>query len=381
MSLTPAGDSRTCTPRDHDRWRRRRAHPPHGKQERAGYVGLSVRAIAYTSTGESSVLSLVNREVPDAGPGEVRVAVAVSGVNPTDWKARAATTNGPGFTEVVPNQDGAGVIDAVGEGVDGLSVGDRVWVFLAQHQRPTGTAQDYTVVPASRVVRLPEGIDFATGASLGVPAMTAHRALTVHEQGPSRLRPGALEGRIVLVAGGAGAVGHAAIQLARWAGATVIATVSSDRKADLARAAGADHVFDRHRDDLAAHIVDVAPDGVDHVVEVAIGANAVMDAAVAANHASISYYADDGGDEFAAPVRSSFAKNLRFQGLLLYTVGDGPLAAAAEDITAALADGALPVGDDAGLPLTWFPLEETAAAHDAVASGAVGKVLIRVADL
>jgi NADPH2:quinone reductase len=206
-------------------------------------LGSSMRAIVYSSTGDSSVLAMSERQPAEPGPGEVRVRVTVSGVNPTDWKARASVDRQLDFPEVVPNQDGAGVIDAVGADVTGLEEGDRVWLFLAAHQRPTGTAQEFTVVPATRAVRLPEGIDWDVAASLGVPAMTAHRALTVHEFGPQRLSPGALDGRVVLVQGGAGAVGHAAIQLAVWAGATVVATVSSDQKADLARAAGAHHVL------------------------------------------------------------------------------------------------------------------------------------------
>lgn len=339
-----------------------------------------MRSIIYSRPGDSSVLTAVERDIPTPGAGEVRVRVTVSGVNPTDWKARSAAGRPLPFGEVTPNQDGAGVVDAVGEGVDGLSVGDRVWLFLAAHQRPTGTAQEYTVVPADRVVRLPEGIGFDVAASLGVPAMTAHRALTVHEFGPERLAPGALSGRVVLVQGGAGAVGHAATQLATWAGATVIATVSSDKKAQFARAAGAHHVLRYPDDRLAEAIADLAPGGVDHVVEVAPAQNAALDVAVLANHGSIAYYADNNGDRFTAPIVESFAKNARWQGLLLYTVGRAPLAAAAEDITAALVDGALPVGEAAGLPLTWFPLEETAAAHDAVEQGATGKVLIRVAD-
>jgi NADPH2:quinone reductase len=278
----------------------------------------------------------------------------------------------------VPNQDGAGVIDAVGEGVTEPAVGDWVWLYLAQHQRPTGTAQEYTVVPAERAVKLPEGIGFDVAASLGVPAMTAHRALTVHEFGPSRLSPGSLDGRVVLVAGGAGAVGHAAIQLAVWAGATVIATISSDEKAALARAAGAHHIVNYRDRDAAQQITAVAPHGVDHIIEVSIAQNADLDGQVIANHGSIAFYADNGGEQATIPVRPTFAKNVRIQGLLLYTVGDAALSAAAEDITAALRDGALPVGEAAGLPLIWFPLEETAAAHDAVENGAIGKVLIDV---
>jgi NADPH2:quinone reductase len=340
-----------------------------------------MRAIVYSAPGASSVLSLVDRDPAEPGQGEVRVRVAVSGVNPTDWKSRATNYRGEGFAEIVPNQDGAGVVDAVGEGVTRLSPGDRVWLYLAQHQRPTGTAQEVVVLPASRVVPLPDAADFAIGASLGVPAITAHRALTVHEHGPARLSPGTLDDRVVLVAGGAGAVGHAAIQLARWAGATVLATVSSEEKAALARAAGAHHVFDYTDGDLEARIAEVAPGGVDHVVEVAIAANAGLDTAVAANNASVAYYANERGEEFTAPVRASFAKNVRWQGVLLYTVGEAALEAAASDIGAALRDGALPVGADSGLPLTWFPLAETAAAHDAVEAGTVGKVLIRVAEL
>jgi NADPH2:quinone reductase len=336
-----------------------------------------MRAIVYSATGASSVLSLVDREPAAPGDGEVRLRVVASGVNPTDWKARAQ--GDLAFDEVVPNQDGAGVVDAVGAGVSDLAEGDRVWFFLAAHQRPTGSAQEYTVLPADRVVRLPEGIGFDVAASLGVPAMTAHRSLTVHEQGPARLAPGALAGRTVLVQGGAGAVGHAAIQLAAWAGATVLATVSSDAKAELASAAGAHHVLQYPDDALADRIRELAPDGVQHIVEVAPAQNAALDVEVLANHGSIGYYANNNGDEFTIPIVPSFAKNARWQGLLLYTVGAEPLQAAAEDITAALRDGALPVGETAGLPLTWFPLEETAAAHDAVEAGTTGKILIRVA--
>lgn len=337
-----------------------------------------MRAVVYSRTGDSSVLSMVDRDPVEPGAGEIRVKVAVSGVNPTDWKSRSGSTRRRPDEETVPNQDGAGVVEAVGESVTDIAVGDRVWLYLAQHERPTGTAQEFTTVPASRAVRLPDGVGFDVGASLGVPAMTAHRALTVHESGPTRLRPAGLDGRVVLVAGGAGAVGHAAIQLAVWAGATVVATVSSDEKADLARAAGAHHVVRYTDDDVAEQIGTLAPNGVDHIVEVSLAANAELDTRVAGNHASIAYYADNGGDRATVPLRPTFANNLRLQGILLYTVGDAALTAAAEDITAALHDGALPVGVDAGLPLTWFDLENTANAHDAVEHGAVGKILIDV---
>ena len=151
-------------------------------------------------------------------------------------------------------------------------------------------------MPVEHVVRLPDGISFDVGASLGVPAMTAHRALTVSDQGPSRLAPGTLADKVVLVAGGAGAVGHAAIQLARWAGATVVTTVSSEAKATLARAAGAHHVVNYRESDAAEAILAAVPDGVDIVVEVAPGPNAALDLAVTKNHGTIAVYANNGGD-------------------------------------------------------------------------------------
>lgn len=338
-----------------------------------------MRAVVYSSAGDPSVLDVVDREPGVPGDGEVRVRIVVSAVNPTDWKSRAGAPGQPlAFPEVVPHQDGAGVIDAIGPGVEGLAVGDRVWLLLAQHQRPTGTAQELTVVPADRVVKLPDTASFDLGAALGVPAVTAHRALTVAEGGPSRLSPGALAGRTVLVAGGAGAVGHAAIQLARWAGATVITTISSPEKAALAAAAGAHHTVDYTVGDPARAIRALAPAGVDVVVEVSPAVNAGLNHAVIANHGTVAVYANNGGDQMTLDVRAHFALNIRYQFLLLYTLAPEALRAATQDITAALVDGALPVGEDAGLPLVRFPLEQTAKAHAAVESGAVGKVLIDV---
>ena len=339
-----------------------------------------MKSVVYSRTGDPSVLQLVDRPMTDPAPGEVRVRIVVSGVNPTDWKSRLGTGDGaaPPFPEVTPNQDGAGVVDAVGEGVADLTVGDRVWIYLAGHQRPTGTAQEYTNLPEARVVRLPDEASFDVGANLGVPAMTAHRALTVSEDGPDRLHPDALTGKVVLVAGGAGAVGHSAIQLARWAGATVISTISSPAKAALATAAGAHHVVNYRDEDAGTAIADLAPDGVDLVVEVAISTNAELNVAVVKPRASVAVYADDGGREFKLAVRDNMIKNVRYQFVLLYTVGDKALAAAVADITLALRAGALPVGESAGLPLHRFSLADTADAHQAVQDGAVGKVLIDI---
>jgi NADPH2:quinone reductase len=338
-----------------------------------------MRAITYTRPGDPSVLELVEKPIPEPGAGEVRIRVLVSGVNPTDWKSRSGAFGGTLAEATVPNHDGAGVVDAVGAGVIGLGVGDRVWVTLAGDGRPAGgTAQEFTVVPAERVFALPAGSEFELGASIGIPAVTAHRALTVAEDGPARLRPDALGGRTVLVAGGAGAVGNAAVQLARWAGAEVIATVSGEAKARLATAAGAHHVVNYKEADAAEVIRGVAPDGVDLVVEVAAGANAKLDLAVLRLRGTISIYANDGGASLDLDVRRNMGLNARYQFVLLYTVGWDRIVAAAGDINQAIEDGALRVGEQAGLPLHRYRLEDAAAAHAAVEGGAVGKVLLTV---
>jgi len=336
-----------------------------------------MRSIVYEENGPASVLRLIEREPADPGSGEVRVRVVVSGVNPTDWKSREGsvrTVNGMS----VPDQDGAGVIDAIGPDVTDFAVGDRVWVSMAAATDPmAGTAQDVIVLPVQRVHQLPDGVSFDVGASLGVPAITAHRALTMTEGWPDRLAPGSLAGATVLVAGGAGAVSHAAIQLARWAGATVIATVSSEEKGRLATAAGAQHIVNYREDGAAERIREIAPDGVDTIVDVAVTQNAELDAAVLKPAGTIAIYATNPGDRFVVDIRVFMTLNARMQFVLLYTIPTDALDAAVADITAALP--AMPVGEEAGLPLHRFPLEETSKAHDAVEAGAVGKVLIDLA--
>lgn len=321
----------------------------------------SMLAAVYDTHGSSDVLEIRSIEAPSPGPGEVRVRVHVSGVNPTDWKARARSVSGE-FQ--IPNQDGAGVIDAVGSGVDAARVGERVWLYFAAWQRPWGTAAQYTVVPAAQAVPLPEGVSFDLGASVGIPAMTAHRCL---------FADGPLDGRTVLVAGGAGAVGHAAIQLARAAGARVIATVSGPEKAAIAEAAGADSVVNYRDEDAADQIRAFAPDGVDRIVEVALRSNLSLDLAVTAPHAVITTYADDGSGDVPLTVRSLMTPNLVLRFVLVYTMPPEAIEAAAEGVTEALRDGVL-----TPLPLHRFSLDQTATAHDAVESGAVGKVLIDV---
>jgi NADPH2:quinone reductase len=335
-----------------------------------------VRAISYTESGGPDVLRLVDRPVPEPGPGEVRVRVAFSGVNPTDWKSR--TNADPGPDGKTPNQDGAGTVDAVGQGVDPVLVGQRVWIWEAAWQRPFGTAAEYTVVPARQTVLLGDGPSFELGAALGIPFLTAHRCLTLAESLPDRLGPGSLTGRTVLVQGGAGAVGNAAVQLARWADATVIATVSSPEKAQLAAAAGADHVVDYRRQDVLTEVRKIAPKGVDAIVEVNPAVNAATDAQVLALHGAVAMYADDDGAEVTVPVRSQMTLNARWQFVLVYTEPGRAKEIAVEDVNAAVLDGAVRVGREAGLPLHVFPLDRTADAHQAVQDGVVGKVLIDV---
>ena len=343
-----------------------------------GTVG-GVRAITYTQTGDPDVLTIADRPLSEPGPGEVRVRVHRSGVNPTDWKSRRGAGSGnPVDPPQVPNQDGSGIVDAVGAGVEEALLGLRVWVFEAAYQRPEGTAQEYALVPARNVVHLPDVASFDLGASLGVPFLTAHRALTVTEGGPLRLGPGTLQGRTVLVSGGAGAVGNAAIQLARWSDAVVITTVSSPEKANLAARAGADHVIDYRQQDVVAEVRKIAPEGVDTIVEVAAAANAEIDAGVIGLHGSVAVYADDGGAPLSLPVRPLMVPNARWQFVLVYTAPQDWKRRAVEDVAAAVLDRAVRVGAEAGVPLHHFPLERTAEAHAAVEAGAVGKVLVDV---
>ncbi len=338
-----------------------------------------MRAVEYSRQGDPDVLQVVERPVPDPAPGEVRVRVHRSGVNPTDWKSRrGAGAAGVVDPPQVPGQDGAGIIDAVGVGVDAAMVGQRIWIWEAAYARPHGTAQEFTVVPSRHIVPLPDTASFDLGAALGIPFLTAHRCLTVTQDGPTDLGPGRLQDRVVLVAGGAGAVGNAAIQLARWSDATVISTVSSAAKARSAVAAGADHVIDYRQQDVVAEIGKLAPHGVNTIVEVSPAANAGIDARVLARHGSVAMYADNGGAELTLPVRPLMAPNARWQFVLVYTAPADAKARAVQDVAAAVAAGAIRVGEDAGLPLHHFALDRAAEAHAAVERFVVGKVLIDV---
>jgi NADPH2:quinone reductase len=319
-----------------------------------------MRAAIYDTHGPAAdVLKVVEVDRPDPGPGQVRVRVEASGVNPTDWKSRSGATPRPMSGFQIPHHDGAGVIDAVGPDVDPARVGQRVWVFLAAAGQPWGTAAQWCVVPAEQAVALPEGVSAELGASLGVPAVTAHRCL---------FADGPLEGRSVLVAGGAGAVGHFAIELAKHAGARVAATVSGRAKAELATRAGADLVVNYHDSDAADQLRPLAP--LDRVVELALGANIALDLALSGPPTTIVDYAAEPQDP-VLPVRACMTANVTLRFVLLYGVPRPALLQAAADITTALSDGAL-----SDLPVTKFPLDQVAAAHEAVEAGTVGKILV-----
>ncbi len=319
-----------------------------------------MRAALFRETGKAAdVLHVEEIPRPEPGPGEVLVRVYASGINPTDYKARSGAVPRPMDDFQIPHQDGAGVIEAVGSGVDPGRVGQRVWLFLAAAGRRWGTAAEYTVVPERHAVPLPDGASFELGAQLGVPAMTAHYCLFCD---------GPVNGQAVLVAGGAGAVGHFAIELANRGGARVVTTVSSPEKAALAEEAGAEEVVNYRSPDAVDQIKAFGP--VDRVIEVALGVNLKLDLAVVRPHATIVTYAAEAAEP-VLPVRACMMASLTLKFVLLYGMPVAALEKAAADITAALAAGEL-----TGLPVHNFPLADIAAAHEAAESGVLGKVIV-----
>ena len=321
-----------------------------------------MRAALYDRYGDASeVLRVTDVDRPEPGPGQVRVRMEYSGVNPTDWKSRSGATPRPIESFQIPHHDGAGVIDAVGEGVDPARTGQRVWTWMAAAGSRWGTAAQWSVVPSARAVPLPDGVSAELGASLGVPALTAHRCL---------LADGPVDGKTVLVAGGAGAVGHFAIELAKFAGARVVTTVSGQEKAGLAAKAGADLVVNYTEPSAAEQIQALGP--VDRIIEVALGANLELDLSVLSPGRHIVTYAAEPADP-ALPVRACMNANVVLRFVLLYGVPPEALEIAARDITAALTSGAL-----SELPVHRFGLDDIVAAQDAVQHGAVGKVLVEL---
>lgn len=325
-----------------------------------------MRAACYSRTGPASdVLSIAARPQPEPGAGEVRVRVAWSGVNPSDVKSRAGTRSKDlPFPEVIPHSDGAGIIDAVGEGVSRERLDERVWIWNGAWGRALGTAAEWIVVPAAQAVRLPDAVPLEVGANLGIPALTALHALTVD---------GGVRGARVLIAGGAGAVGHYAVQMARLLGAEqVIATVSSEEKAALALAAGAHATIDYRRESVGERVRGLTDGhGVDRIVEVDFAANAALDFEAIAPEGRIVVYGS-GAPEIAVPFVPAILKNVRVNFFIVYHLTPADRTLAIERLTAWLAAGGLQ--HNIALRL---PLERIVQAHEAVESGRiVGNVVL-----
>ena len=324
-----------------------------------------MRAVWYDRQGPAAeVLQAGELPAPEAGLAEVRVRMTRSGVNPGDTKKRRGWLGSSmPFPRVIPHSDGAGVVESAGRDVDPARIGRRAWVYGAQSYRPFGTAAQLTVVPEEQAVDLPDEVSEDLGACLGIPGITAHRA--VFGDGPVR-------GQTVLVQGVLGGVGSLAAQLARWGGATVISTVR--RRGDLGQVPAWGQAVALDEPDPARAIRALAPGGVNRIIEVAFSDNVDLDAAVAANQAVIAAYA-------TRQDRSGFAFwPMLFDNITIRLLGsdDFPAAAkqqAAADLTAAARAGALSVTVDALLPL-----EQAAQAHDRIDQGARGRVLLTIPD-
>jgi NADPH2:quinone reductase len=332
-----------------------------------------MRAAWYERTGPArEVLRLGELPDPVPGPGEVLVRIRTSGVNPSDTKQRGGWRGAtPAFPKIVPHADGAGEIIAVGKGVEAERVGERVWlrnaVGLYDASRGMGTAAELCALPSTQALPLPDSVDFAAGACFGIPASTAHRAV---------LADGAVAGQTILVQGGAGAVGHYAVQFAKLGGARVIATVSSPEKGSHARAGGADVVIDRRREDVTARVRDETDgQGVDRIVEVDFGANVAIDVAVIKVNGTIASYSSTSVPEPVFPYYP-----LAFRGVTLrlvqgYLLPPEAREAAFADITRFCEEGRLRHAVAAR-----FSLDEIAAAHECVERGeALGNVVVDVA--
>lgn len=325
-----------------------------------------MRAIWYEKFGAAKdVLIFGEKDKPTPAAGEVLVKISYNGINPVDVKVRVGGRADMRDPFVIPHQDGSGIIEAVGEGVDETRVGERVWIFESQWGKPFGAAADYTCIAQNRAVRLPDNTGLDEGACLGVPAMTAHRCV---------YGDGTVEGQTVLVTGGAGAVGNYAIQFAKLGGATVITTVSGDEKADLARRAGADHVINYRSEDVKDRVKDITGGaGVKRIVEVEFGGNINTSTAIIQNNGVIATYASDAEKNPTVPFYRLLYKNIQVRHELVFIMPEDAKNLAMSDITKWLEAGKLIHHMN-----ETFALEDTVSAHEAVEAAAFGKVLIGI---
>ena len=323
-----------------------------------------MRAVWYEKNGTAKeVLQVGEVETPQPGPGEVRIKLKSSGVNPSDVKNRAGTTRKIAFPRVIPHSDGAGIIDAVGAGVAKSRVGERVWTWNGQWKRPFGTAAEYITLPENQAVKLPDAISFEAGACFGIPALTAWHAIDI---------AGTAKGMTLLIAGGAGAVAHYAIQFAKARGATVITTISSPEKAKLARQAGADHTIDRKTEDVGARVAALTRGGVDAVIELDLTANAALLPSVLRPYGTLVVYGT--GPQVQFPGSFCLVNNITVKFMIVYELTAEARARAVADITRMLEANTL-IHNVAAT----FPLADIVKAHETVEQGkAVGNVVMLV---
>ncbi len=325
-----------------------------------------MRAAYYERNGAArEVLVLGEIETPRPGPGEVRVRLKTSGVNPSDVKSREGRTRKIAFPRVIPHSDGSGDIDMVGDGVPAARKGERVWIWNGQWKRPFGTCAEYIVLPSALAVKLPAHVSYEAGACLGIPAMTAAHAVAVAQADAAST---------ILISGGAGGVGHYAIQFAKARGAVVIATVSSDAKAKLALAAGADHAIDYKRENVGEQVKDLTDGaGVDAAIEMDLAANAKLYPGVLHARSTVVVYGT-GSPEAAIPAQFLLVNQIAMQWIFVYELTQEERAAAIGAITRMLESKNLI--NNVALTL---PLKDIVAAHEAVEQGkAMGNVVMTV---
>ena len=321
-----------------------------------------MRAAYYEKNGAArDVLTVTEVDTPKPGPGEVRVKLKTSGVNPSDVKAREGRTRKLSYPRVIPHSDGAGDIDMVGDGVPASRKGERVWVWNGQWKRPFGTCAEYIVLPSALAASLPASASYEAGACLGIPAMTAYHAVALANVG---------KGSKVLITGGAGGVGHYAIQFAKARGATVLTTVSSEAKAALARQAGADHAIDYKREDVGERVAALTGK-VDAVIEMDLAANAKLYPAVLRPRGHIVVYGT-GSTEATIPAQSSLVNAMKIEFVYVYELTASEREAAVSAINRMLESK--PLINNVALTL---PLSDIVAAHEAVEGGKImGNVVV-----
>ena len=328
-----------------------------------------MRAAYYEQNGSArEVLRVAEVETPQAGPGEVRVKLSHSGVNPSDVKSRQGATRKIAWPRLIPHSDGAGVIDQVGDGIAKPRLGERVWVLNGQWKRAFGTAAEFIALPAAQAVKLPDRVSLEAGACLGIPAMTAIHAVAL---------AAADKGTTLLIAGGAGSVSQYAIQFAKALGATVLTTISSPEKALAAREAGADQTIDYRREDVGERVMELTGKrGVDAIIEMDLAANAKLIPFVLRPKGSVIVYGT-GAASVSLPAFFCLTQSIRVQFFLVYELDTSERERAVSAITRALEQSSLSIGKLINRVATpTYALADTAAAHEAVERGTIGNVIV-----